>query len=207
MLSEFEILKTYGSQLKNGICPKEILPDLFVVLDRPQSPIPEYLIMNGTRDIESTNRFFCENKFDIASGNLSPDTIKEIYTHLKVLANDAVNDRRNVLTELYFKMLKFQFVPKTQTSETRKWLIKQYRTFIWAYKTYSYEKYAINEITPEMVKHCYDEAREDLIRIYELSASAIPKDIPKEYDFNKIKNNDTVFIYNFADTYSVIGKG
>ncbi|MBO5373178.1 MAG: hypothetical protein J6A75_10755 [Lachnospiraceae bacterium] len=108
MLLEFEILEIYGNELKNGRCPEEIRKDLFIIMDFLNEPTTSnYMIKNGPRDIDSTASFYYDNEFDIAAGNLSPDKIKEIYTHLKIIANDVVISHRNMLTELYFKMLKF----------------------------------------------------------------------------------------------------
>ncbi|MBO5373179.1 MAG: hypothetical protein J6A75_10760 [Lachnospiraceae bacterium] len=68
-----------------------------------------------------------------------------------------------------------------------------------------YVKYVINTFTPEMVERCFEIAREDLIRIYELDAFAIPKNSTKYCSFDSIKNEE-FDIYNFVEKHSIIGK-
>lgn len=207
MKSEFELLEIYGDELKNGRCPEEILNDIIIFLTFMKTPESGYMIVNGTRDINSTAQFYYDNGKTITHDNLTPFMIKEIYQHLKIIANNVVINYRRMLTEFYFKMLKFQFAPQSQTHDTMRSLVDQYHTFNWNSENDPYGLYVANIFTNNIgiIERCYSEARDDLIRIYELNQSEIPVEVSDFYDFELFKSNK-FDIYEFINKYSVIGK-
>lgn len=203
MMTEYEILEKYGNELKNGICPKEAIGDILIAISFDKFEF-NYLIMNGTRDIDDTSRFYFENKEHIKSCNLSSDQIKEIYRHLRVMVNDMIICYCRMISELYFKMLKFQYIPESQTYHTMRAVVDQFNAFNWDDPDDRHSIYPKKIITRNMIERCYIEAKESLAHIYEVELGTLPENVADFHDFDSIKNG-AFDIYDFVEKHSVIG--